>query len=620
MAMNRRHALTTSVGKFSGIQIDMSLLRDIDIQPDKKTAWFQGGAYDGQVIDYLWDRGLVATTGSCTCVGMMGPGLGGGHGRYQGLYGLISDNLVNLNVVLADGTAIRINQSSHPDLWWAMQGAGHNFGIVTSFELKLHPRQLNTWYYRNYVFLDAQIDSVFEEVNKLYKNGTGAPGELGSVGVYSMNPQYSKDKATLTWSFIYAGSAKDAAPYLAPFEKIQNVARIEGNVPYTQVAAIQGTDDDSENCQKNRTHITTTVNLQVFNVTAQRQIYDLFNQNIKKHPELSSAVATMELYSVDAVTKVPRQRSSYSQRDEFILNFFDVPFTQESSLEGFAEEWAKETRNLWNAGQPGRRPTTYLNYAFGDESLESIYGYDGQLERLRALKHKYDPANRFRPPVTAGRRAPMHMPFRGKPEECTSTHSLGAYGLRKRYLRLATDGNAVLPPTLSSFSPKIIRHCVYAVPKGEEEEEGNRKKEKEKEANLVHAKIRKLLKKMYEHENRTILAVGSGWQVLQLPQIGGSTITSTVHDGAKVVVVEGNGDDAVVILSTAKPQQARSSKLARIPLTVQGEVERQDDVSRGSLAYDEVMRREKESGTNEGFQGRQRDYFVLATHGANRIE
>lgn len=49
---------------------------------------------------------------------MMGPGLGGGHGRYQGLYGLISDNLVNLNLVLADGSTIRVNEAEHPDLWW----------------------------------------------------------------------------------------------------------------------------------------------------------------------------------------------------------------------------------------------------------------------------------------------------------------------------------------------------------------------------------------------------------------------------------------------------------------------------------------------------------------------
>lgn len=61
---------------------------------------------------------FLLATGSCACVGMMGPGLGGGHGRYQGLYGLISDNLVNLNLVLSDGSAIRVNATSHPDLWW----------------------------------------------------------------------------------------------------------------------------------------------------------------------------------------------------------------------------------------------------------------------------------------------------------------------------------------------------------------------------------------------------------------------------------------------------------------------------------------------------------------------
>jgi FAD/FMN-containing dehydrogenase len=69
------------------------------------------------MIFHLLTRYLPAT-GACACVGMMGPGLGGGHGRYQGQYGLISDNLVNLNVVLADGSSIRVNETEHTDLWW----------------------------------------------------------------------------------------------------------------------------------------------------------------------------------------------------------------------------------------------------------------------------------------------------------------------------------------------------------------------------------------------------------------------------------------------------------------------------------------------------------------------
>ena len=84
-------------------------LRRIAIEPGNKSAWFGGGGYVGQVMDFLWYRGLVTTTGSCRCVGVLGPGLGGGHGRLEGLYGMVSDNFLQLNVVLADGSAIRVN-------------------------------------------------------------------------------------------------------------------------------------------------------------------------------------------------------------------------------------------------------------------------------------------------------------------------------------------------------------------------------------------------------------------------------------------------------------------------------------------------------------------------------
>lgn len=62
----------------------------------------------------------------------------------------------------------------------------------------------------------------------------------------------------------------------------------------------------------------------------------------------------------------------------------------------FSQAWADETLALWRGSEPDRRPTTYINYAVGNEPLESIYGYDGQLPKLRALKAKYDPQNKFR--------------------------------------------------------------------------------------------------------------------------------------------------------------------------------------------------------------------------------
>ena len=129
---------------------------------------------------------------------MMGPGLGGGHGRNEGLYGLISDNILNPNGVLANGTASRVNSTRHPDLFWAMQGAGHNFGIVTSFELKIHPRQVDTWHYHVYLWTEDKLETVFEELNKFHKsvNGTTPVGFGITVGTFELNTTISEDKVS----------------------------------------------------------------------------------------------------------------------------------------------------------------------------------------------------------------------------------------------------------------------------------------------------------------------------------------------------------------------------------------------------------------------------------------
>jgi FAD/FMN-containing dehydrogenase len=111
----------------------------------------------------------------------MGPGLGGGHGRYQGFYGLIIDGLISMNVVLADGSAITVSNTSHPDLWWAMRGAGHNFGIVTSFHAEIHKRTVDEWYITEFVFTQDQLESVFEVLNSQQQNG-GQPKE-SSLGL-----------------------------------------------------------------------------------------------------------------------------------------------------------------------------------------------------------------------------------------------------------------------------------------------------------------------------------------------------------------------------------------------------------------------------------------------------
>ncbi|PGH14341.1 hypothetical protein AJ80_05931 [Polytolypa hystricis UAMH7299] len=382
MVVNRGHALTSTIGSFKGVQIDMGSLNGITIQPDGKSAWLQGGTYGGPVIETLWDEGYVATTGSCGCVGLLGPGLGGGHGRLEGLYGLVSDNFINLNVVLADGSTVRVNETSHEDLWWAMQGAGHNFGIVTSFELKIHPRLVDSWHYHNYVWTEDKLETVFEELNKFHNNGS-TPELMAAI---------------LAWSFVYSGPEADAEELLQPFNEIGAVSETSGDVPYPQIASMQGTSVDDIVCAPGGAYATSTVGLQVYNITTQRQLYISFNEKIAQYPELKGgAMALHEGYSNKRVQTVDSASSAFPLRDDFHLLQMSVQAEKGSYLMDVAQQWVEEARDIWNAGQPDRLPTTYVNYAAGGESLESIYGYEPwRLERLRTLKDKYDPNNRFR--------------------------------------------------------------------------------------------------------------------------------------------------------------------------------------------------------------------------------
>ncbi|KAI2615592.1 hypothetical protein GGR54DRAFT_257821 [Hypoxylon sp. NC1633] len=399
LAINRGHGQPTSLATFNGIQINMVNLNSITIQPGGQSAWFQGGTYDGQVSDYLWERGYVATTGSCDCVGLLGAGLGGGHGRHEGLYGMVSDNMLQLNVVLGDGTPIRVNATSHSDLLWGMKGAGHNFGIVTSFEMKLYPRGPDTWHIRNYVWRGDKLEAVFKALNDLHGNGTTPVNMAINYGNFLMNTTITATEPVISWTFAYRGSAKEAQPYLNEFDAIKAVWEDSSDVPYPQVAHAQGTGLTDYICQHGSKRITTTAGLQVYNLTAERQIFDGFTKRVASNPNFAAGGGVLhEGYSTAAVDAQDPSLSAYPFRSDHHLMLFDLvvePNNAEQERAGWV--WANEVRDQWNGGQPGRPVDAYVNYANGKESIEERYGHEHwRIQKLRGLKAKYDPQNRFR--------------------------------------------------------------------------------------------------------------------------------------------------------------------------------------------------------------------------------
>jgi FAD/FMN-containing dehydrogenase len=124
-------------------------------------------------------------------VGYLGPGLGGGHGWLQGHYGLVSDQYVSLNVVLGNGSLITVDDSS--ELFWALKGAGHNFGVVTSVTSKIYDIQYPNYALETLIFSGDQVEAVYQTANEQWLTG----GTAQPVGL-------------INWSYWYFDPAIDA--------------------------------------------------------------------------------------------------------------------------------------------------------------------------------------------------------------------------------------------------------------------------------------------------------------------------------------------------------------------------------------------------------------------------
>lgn len=122
-----------------GMMIDLSLMRAVSVNPAMRRAVAQGGVTWGEFNAATQKHGLATTGGVISTTGIAGLTLGGGFGYLAGKHGLAVDNLVAATVITADGRVVRASDDENPDLFWALRGGSGNFGIVSSFEYRLHP-------------------------------------------------------------------------------------------------------------------------------------------------------------------------------------------------------------------------------------------------------------------------------------------------------------------------------------------------------------------------------------------------------------------------------------------------------------------------------------------------
>lgn len=125
----------------------------------------------------------------------LGPGLGGGHGWLQGRYGLVSDQFVSMNIVLGNGSLITVD--THSELFWAMKGAGHNFGIVTSMTSKIYDIKHPNYAMETLIFSGDQVEAVYKVANEQWlTNGKAMPVDLINWSYWYFDPATDPHKVS----------------------------------------------------------------------------------------------------------------------------------------------------------------------------------------------------------------------------------------------------------------------------------------------------------------------------------------------------------------------------------------------------------------------------------------
>ncbi|KAL8839882.1 MAG: hypothetical protein Q9170_001562 [Blastenia crenularia] len=409
LAVNGGHGSTSSLNTIQrGVSINLRALSHVRVSRGGDSALVGGGANTQEVIHALAARGKVTATTNGGCTGHIGPALGGGFGRYMGYFGLVLDNIIDMTVILANGTIAHVSSTSNPDLYWGMKGAGQNFGIVTEANFKIYEPPTTYWVFAEFTFADTEnkLESIFEAMNSLNANGS-QPKELGEVyPVFAIKPQYSKtdvsaskDQMPITLiQFNFAGTLEQAQPWLDIFNNLQPTAmwKKDSLLP-TEIQPAASQDIDSGICALGTTWRLFPVGLKTYNITANREMYYLYKQLVNEHPEFSGSVVQFENYALEGLKAIDPASTAYAHRDDDILASFAPVYPPSKASDAIALEFATKARQIWLTGEPGREWTAYPNYANGDEPIEAVYGYESwRLDRLRGLKKQYDPYNRFR--------------------------------------------------------------------------------------------------------------------------------------------------------------------------------------------------------------------------------
>jgi FAD/FMN-containing dehydrogenase len=370
-----------------GLVIDLSLMKGIRVDPDARTARVAGGCTWGEVDHATHAFGLATPSGIVSTTGVAGLTLGGGIGHLTRKCGLSIDNLLEVDVVLADGRFVTANANQHADLFWAIRGGGGNFGVVTSFVFRLHdidtvyggpmlwPLERSTEVMRWY---RAFISQAPDEINGFFAFLT-----VPSVAPF---PEHLHGHKMCGIVWCYTGPLDQAEAVFAPIRQQFGPPALDwvGSIPQPSLQSMF----DGLYLKGDQWYWKADF------------VNELPDEAIARHIEFAATMptpqSTMHLYPIDgAAARVSSDATAWSYRNAkwgmVMVGVSPNPADNERMI-----AW---TRRYWEAVHPYSAGGAYVNMMMdamdeGQDRVRASYG--ANYKRLAALKAQYDPTNLFR--------------------------------------------------------------------------------------------------------------------------------------------------------------------------------------------------------------------------------
>jgi len=360
-----------------GVMIDLAEMKGIHVDPATRTVRAQGGVTWAEFNRETAVHGLAVTGGAISSTGVAGYTLGGGLGWLMGVYGLAADNLLSVELVTAEGEALNVTSDSHPDLFWALQGGGGNFGVATSFEFRLHPL-------REVVGgLIAHPFDAARDVLRFYRDFTQeVPDELTVFGALVHAPDGSGMKLA-AFAMCHTGSPEKAERDLAPLRAFgQPVLAHVGPMPYPVMNTLLDAGYPRGSLSYWKSSFVTSLNDGLIDAAAEAFASTPSPMNAILFEHFHGAVARVGVTD----TAVPHRETGYNV---LLPTTWIDPETTEENI-----AW---TRATYDAFRPFFAERRWLNYLGDDEQADAVRAaYGPNYDRLAEVKRRYDPENLFR--------------------------------------------------------------------------------------------------------------------------------------------------------------------------------------------------------------------------------